>query len=65
MTNAKHAPVQTLVRASRVPGATAPYDTLHVTLTYPALDAEPVDKVGTLGPAAELSPFRWCCGSPA
>ena len=31
-------------------GRTAPYDTLHVTLTYPALDADPVDKVGTPRP---------------
>ena len=43
-------PVQTLVRATRIEGADAPYDTAHVKITYPALDADPVDPVGTLPP---------------
>lgn len=48
---------QTLVRAARVPDADAPYDTLHVTLTYPALDADPVDNVGTLAPDTTREPY--------
>ena len=49
--------MQTLVRAARVDGAEAPYDTLHLTLTYPAIDAHPIDKVGTLGPDRDLAPY--------
>jgi len=58
------APTQTLVRAVRVPDASAPYDTLHVTLTYPALDSDPVDPVGTLPPDVALAPYPVVVWSP-
>jgi S-formylglutathione hydrolase FrmB len=45
--------VQAIHRAVRVPGATAPYDTAHVTVHYPALVGQMVDPVGTLAPARE------------
>lgn len=57
-------PLQTLVRAVRLEGAAAPYDTIHVRVTYPASDAEPVDAVGTLAPAVDLAPFPVVLWSP-
>jgi dienelactone hydrolase len=49
-------PVQTLVRATRIEGAPAPYDTAHVWVTYPAGD-EVVDPIGTLAATAAGVPF--------
>lgn len=52
----QHPPVQTLVRATRIEGAPAPYDTAHVQVTYPARD-EVVDPIGTLAASAAGVPF--------
>lgn len=49
-------PVQTLVRATRIEGAPAPYDTAHVWVTYPARD-ERIDAIGTLAASAAGVPF--------
>lgn len=49
-------PVQTLVRATRVEGAHAPYDTAHVQVTYPARE-QTVDPTGTLAASAAGVPF--------
>jgi pimeloyl-ACP methyl ester carboxylesterase len=43
--------VQAIHRAVRIPGASAPYDTAHVTVHYPALVGQIVDPTGTLAPA--------------
>jgi hypothetical protein len=48
--------VQRLVRALRVPGATAPYDTAHVSVFYPAL-TETIDPIGTLAPDPAAAPY--------
>jgi dienelactone hydrolase len=56
MTSQQQPPVQTLVRATRIEGAPAPYDTAHVQVTYPARD-EVVDPIGTLAASAAGVPF--------
>lgn len=50
------AAVQRLVRALRVPGATEPYDTAHVSVFHPAT-TEPIDPIGTLAPDPTAVPY--------
>jgi predicted dienelactone hydrolase len=45
--------VQAIHRSIRIPGATAPNDTAHVTVHYPAVAGQVVDPIGTLAPSVQ------------